>query len=327
MDKDRMELAARAIAELAPLGNRLGLRSAMQVAETDGLAANMLTALLGHELVAGHATMMKLSAKIDRWLALVADDRLTEDQERGTREAVRLAIAASRLTERYRAGLLSLARLRGWDSGRPAGASAAASRRIDPADLLAAFGDDDDLDDGPDDGPGDGPKGGTRALVQALQQMRAVNSQLSAPLGNGHANGAKPNGAPKPNGAHTPSAPHANRDTLRHGQPLGRFPRRPALRRPHARRLPCRQPAMGNGRCRLHGGKSTGARTAAGLARVRANRLVHGARTAEIVELRSAAARHGCNLRALARLANAAEAQSERSTPCPATKPRRVARG
>jgi hypothetical protein len=210
----------------------------MQVAETDGLAANMLTALLGHELVAGHATMMKLSAKIDRWLALVADDRLTEDQERGTREAVRLAIAASRLTERYRAGLLSLARLRGWDSGRPAGASAAASRRIDPADLLAAFGDDDDLDDGPDDGPGDGPKGGTRALVQALQQMRAVNSQLSAPLGNGHANGAKPNGAPMPNGAHTPSAPHANRGTLRHGQPLGRFPRRPALRRPHARGLP-----------------------------------------------------------------------------------------
>ncbi|MGE0116760.1 MAG: HGGxSTG domain-containing protein [Dongiaceae bacterium] len=323
---DKMELAARAIAELAPLGNGLGLRSAMQVAETDGLAANMLTALLGHELVAGHATMMKLSAKIDRWLALVADDRLAEDQERGTREAVRLAIAASRLTERYRAGLLSLARLRGWDAAGIAGATAAAGRRVDPADLLAAFGED-GLDDDPGDGPGDGPKGGTRALVQALRQMRAVNSQLSAALGNGHANGAaKPNGAPMPNGAHTPSAPYVNRGTLRHGNPSGDFLAAPRCGARTRAGCPCRQPAMGNGRCRLHGGKSTGARTTAGLARVRANRLVHGARTAEILELRSAAARHGRNLRTLARLANAAEPQSERSTPCPAT-PRRVARG
>ncbi len=28
--------------------------------------------------------------------------------------------------------------------------------------------------------------------------------------------------------------------------------------------LPCRQPAMKNGRCRLHGGKSTGPKTAQG---------------------------------------------------------------
>ncbi len=326
---DKMELAARAIAELAPLGNGLGLRSAMQVAETDGLAANMLIALLGHELVAGHATMMKLSAKIDRWLALVADDRLTEDQERGTREAVRLAIAASRLTERYRAGLLSLARLRGWDAAGIAGAPAAAGRRVDPADLLAAFGGDDGLEDDPGDDPGDGPKGGTRALVQALRQMRAVNTRLSAALGNGNgnANGAQPNGAPMPNGAHTPSAPHANRGTLRHGNPSGDFLAAPRCGARTRAGCPCRQPAMANGRCRLHGGKSSGARTAAGLARVRANRLVHGARTAEIVELRSAAARHGRNLRALARLANAAQPQSERSTPCPATTPQRVARG
>jgi hypothetical protein len=300
----------------------------------------MLTALLGHELVAGHATMMKLSAKIDRWLALVADDRLTEDQERGTREAVRLAIAASRLTERYRAGLLSLARLRGWDAAGIAGASA--GRRIDPADLLAAFGSDDGLEDDPGDDPGDGPKGGTRALLQALQQMRAVNTQLSAALGNGngHANGAKPNGAPMPNGTHTPP-PASQADgtcppqgaslrrmgTLRHGNPSGDFLAAPRCGTRTRAGCPCRQPAMANGRCRLHGGKSTGARTAAGLARVRANRLVRGARTAEIVELRSAAARHGRNLRALARLANAAEPQSERSTPCPATTPRRVARG
>jgi hypothetical protein len=40
---------------------------------------------------------------------------------------------------------------------------------------------------------------------------------------------------------------------------------------------PCRQPAMANGRCRMHGGKSTGPRTAEGLKRLRAARTRHGA--------------------------------------------------
>ncbi len=39
---------------------------------------------------------------------------------------------------------------------------------------------------------------------------------------------------------------------------------------------PCRAPAMSNGRCRLHGGKSTGPRTKEGLQRLRAARTVHG---------------------------------------------------
>jgi hypothetical protein len=47
---------------------------------------------------------------------------------------------------------------------------------------------------------------------------------------------------------------------------------------------------MKNGRCRLHGGKSTGARTAAGQRRARSARLVHGRRTAAVIGLRSAAA-------------------------------------
>ena len=37
--------------------------------------------------------------------------------------------------------------------------------------------------------------------------------------------------------------------------------------------LPCRMPAMANGRCRLHGGKSTGAKTAEGLV-FRVNSLI-----------------------------------------------------
>jgi len=37
----------------------------------------------------------------------------------------------------------------------------------------------------------------------------------------------------------------------------------------------CRQPAMKNGKCRLHGGKSTGPRTAKGLLRVKQSKTKH----------------------------------------------------
>jgi hypothetical protein len=42
-----------------------------------------------------------------------------------------------------------------------------------------------------------------------------------------------------------------------------------------------------NGRCRLHGGLSTGPRTAEGLARLRAARTVHGCRSAEARKTRA----------------------------------------
>src|ERR1700741_1967215 len=175
---DTIELAQRAIAELAPLGDGLGLRAAMQAAENDTLAPHMLSALLGHELIAGYATMIKLSTKVDRWLALVADDRLPEDQERGSREAVRLAVAAARLSERYRVGLVSLAKLRGWEGfrqGGAAGRAAAADDLAAAAEIAASLiGDGAGLDNGPHDDPnGGGPKGGARAAAKALQQLQA----------------------------------------------------------------------------------------------------------------------------------------------------------
>jgi hypothetical protein len=43
----------------------------------------------------------------------------------------------------------------------------------------------------------------------------------------------------------------------------------------------CRQPAMPNGRCRLHGGRSTGPRTCAGRAAVAAAQTKHGNYSAE----------------------------------------------
>ncbi len=48
----------------------------------------------------------------------------------------------------------------------------------------------------------------------------------------------------------------------------------------------CGQLAMPNGRCRFHGGMSTGPRTAEGLERMRVSKITHGARTAEMRELR-----------------------------------------
>ena len=50
--------------------------------------------------------------------------------------------------------------------------------------------------------------------------------------------------------------------------------------------LPCKGPAMPNGRCRMHGGTSTGPRTLEGLQRIVKARTVHGAYGAEMRELR-----------------------------------------
>jgi hypothetical protein len=50
---------------------------------------------------------------------------------------------------------------------------------------------------------------------------------------------------------------------------------------------PCKAPAMPAGRCRMHGGLSTGPRTAEGLERIQATRTTHGRRTAEMERMRA----------------------------------------
>ena len=57
------------------------------------------------------------------------------------------------------------------------------------------------------------------------------------------------------------------------GRLCGAGPRR-------GRAHPCRNLAMRNGRCHLHGGKSTGPRTDAGRERCRQARTIHGERSA-----------------------------------------------
>ncbi len=51
--------------------------------------------------------------------------------------------------------------------------------------------------------------------------------------------------------------------------------------------MPCRAPAMACGKCSMHGGASTGPRTAEGLERIRKARTTHGRRTAEMDRMRA----------------------------------------
>jgi hypothetical protein len=69
---------------------------------------------------------------------------------------------------------------------------------------------------------------------------------------------------------------------LRNGNPRGNPNLAPRCgARTRRTGCPCRAPAMRNGRCRLHGGKSTGPRTDEGRARIRAARTRHGLYSAE----------------------------------------------
>ncbi len=80
--------------------------------------------------------------------------------------------------------------------------------------------------------------------------------------------------------------PPSGNGRLGNGNPPGdlrRAPRCGARTRAHAA---CRQPAMRNGRCRLHGGKSTGPRTQAGLERCRRAAWRHGGRSRAFAALR-----------------------------------------
>jgi hypothetical protein len=69
----------------------------------------------------------------------------------------------------------------------------------------------------------------------------------------------------------------------------------------------CRGAAMANGRCRMHGGPSTGPRTPEGLARSRRARWKHGRRSAEAMARRKEAAAIRREISLLIRLLNAEE--------------------
>jgi hypothetical protein len=78
--------------------------------------------------------------------------------------------------------------------------------------------------------------------------------------------------------------PHAPRyGRLKHGNPSGDLSLVPHCGAGTRAGHPCRSPAMANGRCRMHGGKSTGPRTVEGLERCRTAPLKHGRRSAAVL--------------------------------------------
>jgi hypothetical protein len=81
-----------------------------------------------------------------------------------------------------------------------------------------------------------------------------------------------------------PTPPVGNR--LRHGVRGGDPRTAPRCGARTRACTPCKGPAMANGRCRMHGGASTGPRTLEGLQRIVKARTVHGAYGAEMRELR-----------------------------------------
>src|SRR5919199_533118 len=78
-----------------------------------------------------------------------------------------------------------------------------------------------------------------------------------------------------------PTPPDKRRGSLKNGNPPGDYAKAPRWGPKNRRGAPCQCPAMPNGRCRLHGGLSTGPKTAEGIERIRAAVTKHGAYTAE----------------------------------------------
>jgi len=321
MTNHNQQLLERAGAQVGTLADAAGIRPIAMAIDLGGVGAEMLPSLLGHELLAGHAAMMRLMGKLDLFLEQIAADRSPEEQDRACRQAVQLSGAAARLTERYRLGLMSLARLERWAALDPVRRSARRGPAADPADAF----DDDPFDGGPGGGRRKSP---ARMLAEIAALERSVGAMLekarsNAAEPNGHASAAPAQPAPQPSADPTKRPSAYRSGCLRHGNPSGDFLAAPRCGARTRAGCACRQPAMANGRCRLHGGKSTGARTAAGLARCRTATLVHGHRTAEIIEIKSAAAQHARRLHTLTQAARRMaqpDPHSERPTPCPATK-------
>ncbi len=85
----------------------------------------------------------------------------------------------------------------------------------------------------------------------------------------------------------TVNEPHANRKKkpvlLKNGNRQGNPMNAPRCGARTRKGTPCRGPAMSNGRCRMHGGKSTGPRTPEGLERSRKANYKHGNYSAEAI--------------------------------------------
>ena len=73
---------------------------------------------------------------------------------------------------------------------------------------------------------------------------------------------------------------------LKNGNPQGDLSNVPRCGAKTRKGTPCKAPAMKNGRCRMHGGKSTGPRTPEGLERIKMARWKHGYYSKEAIKER-----------------------------------------
>jgi hypothetical protein len=97
----------------------------------------------------------------------------------------------------------------------------------------------------------------------------------------------------------TDTAQAKRRGWLKNGNPPGDFHSGPRCGAKTRQGGKCRGPAMRNGRCRMHGGTSTGPRTPEGIERIRRASWKHGRRSAAAIAERREAAQVRRELRAL----------------------------
>jgi len=244
------------LAHLAALTGALDLAGEARVFDlARAIAApgrgDLVSALLSHELAACHRLMMRFSGMADHYLSHTSPT-IDADRRQVGRDAIGFAAIAARLMARYSQGALALPKLRAAGDG--------GTRKI-----VVDWGCDDEGGQG--SGTGNGPP-------------PAAHGPAGTPVGSPAGGTAGASAAAMPR----------RRGRLKNGNPSGDYLAAPRCGAKTRAGCACRQPAMTNGRCRLHGGKSTGARTADGRRRAGAARLIHGRRTAAVIGLRSAAA-------------------------------------
>jgi len=283
------------------------------------IAGDTVYRLMAHQLAAGHALTMSLGAHAGRLVreaqAVTAGD---EDGGRRSQEMLRFVAGTARLMERCRSAALALDRIGfpevpeetpdGPGEGEPVRAGTIngfprqviAARERERRRLLHWLARGKKLSELPE--VSDWPE----YHNPDLPDLERLDERLSPSTPRSSANSAA--------GAH--AAPGLKRGRLKNGNPVGDYLAAPRCGARTRSGASCRQPAVPNGRCRFHGGKSTGPRTAAGLRHSQTARLSHGFRTAKIIDLRSAATRIGRDLKLLSAAAKkgfTTKSQSARS--------------
>jgi hypothetical protein len=240
--------------------------------------AATLEMLLCHELAVGHCAMMQAATEArDFYVRRRRTGFFEVEEQRASLESARHGNLSARLFDRVVRAALALQRLGGgpkggvhvWSWARPDWLDA--FPEMTPANLAKANAAQKAADE----------RRRREAEEQARRKWESENPKLHA-------------------------APGLRRGQLKNGNPAGDYLAAPRCGAATRAGGCCRQPAMANGRCRMHGGCSTGPRTAEGQARARAARFVHGYRTAEIIDFRAAAARSARRLATLAKLARKA---------------------